>query len=467
MLTRKHYILAKEETVDGQDSSPGPSDAVQSYEADTRFAPQLNTRRPATATLSPELDAINRTRATSNFQVDLRPGDTITEEPEFGRFLRACGYRQQDVVLLDGGTVVGTFLPGELVTQATSGAQGICIDRYTAGGSFIKVFSLSTQATWGTQAITGAISGATITPSSGATTTGVGMGWMPTSTRAHRFTLTGAVGGSTVAGDVLRFETGGTVHGYGVFLGAHYTGANTYLVSMQWGDAQNGDTATNVTRTTTAGTCANPVNFLPTWMTSLTLKDWLDGVTSKVLGGRGNGTLLLSAGETCYWSFAFQGGPGTVADEGAIVPAPAVTTALPYRAASASLRLYDSTNPSNVVIARSAELDLGNAIADRLDINAANGVIGAFISAREPVLRVSIEGHAMAQMAWLTKLTTGASVRFHAKLGTSPAVSLWALNCQVASFAPGDADGVVMYDLELRPKRTNAQGDDELGIAIL
>ena len=110
---------------------------------------------------------------------------------------------------------------------------------------------------------------------------------------------------------------------------------------------------------------------------------------------------------------------------------------------SAGLSLFGSTSH----IAGKIEIDLGNTIAQRDDVNSANGVLGFIITGRSS--KGSVDPEVIDETNW-TKLVAGTSGITSVTLGTSPNQIVFTMAAtQYTDVSYGDRSGILTHSANL------------------
>jgi len=129
------------------------------------------------------------------------------------------------------------------------------------------------------------------------------------------------------------------------------------------------------------------VTYVPASSTikSVTLYLYLDGRRHIVTGAKGNVKATAPAGKTVLLEFSMKGiyaAPTTTA-----LPTVTHETTIPPVVKSASLTLNAVTS----LVVQQLELDMGNEVSPRPDMNSANGVAGFEITDRKPIAVINPE----------------------------------------------------------------------------
>lgn len=473
-LTRKQQILAKLETSEGVNASPTGTDAVLVYEPSLSDDVQTSDRVPAGATLSRDFVPIGRKTRTITFSSDLRgSADTsipITA-PEWGTLISASAFKSVAPVALPVTSLSGTgYQVGEIV-QKSSTIRGIVlgcfvggalVHRMTANGTVVVCPIQGTFTSTGT--LTGESSGTTGTL--GTVAAYAGLAYLPTSEKLINC-LPGSWSAAVPAvGDVATIKSGTLVVGFAQIIADNSGGTFTDLdVTLLSGTIGNGNTLTVGANVATIG-AAPTMKRTP----SLTIRHNLDGRRRDMVGARGDFELRGEAGGPLIFSWTFTGDPATAADA-----APVTTTGLssirPPRLQGAIVcvgRRVDTTNGDAAVDffrlpTKSVSYTAGNSINPNLDANSTGGSTGANVTDRDPQISAQID-QTHSGFDWEAFRDSALATRIGVLAGTTPGqiVGFVAPNCQVLEAALGDADGVAVHDLGLRPRRVLESGDDEV-----
>jgi hypothetical protein len=171
-------------------------------------------------------------------------------------------------------------------------------------------------------------------------------------------------------------------------------------------------------------------------------------------------------GEPLSFSWTFTGDVGTDADAVPIATSGLSTTRAP-RLLGAICAYGEGSNIRDLQT-KSITFDSGNTVASNLDANSTGGATGANVTDRDPSITVQVD-NTLSTTDWESLRDNGSTVRAAFVLGSTAGniVSLVAPVCQVTEVSIGDADGVSVMDVTLRPRRINETGDDEVYICQL
>ena len=177
-----------------------------------------------------------------------------------------------------------------------------------------------------------------------------------------------------------------------------------------------------------------------------------DGFVHTVAGAIGNVKFTLEAGKIGFAEFEFSG--SYVAVVSATNPVPVFGTAIVPICYSAGLSLFGSTSH----IAGKIEIDLGNTIAQRDDVNSANGVKGFMITGRSS--KGSVDPEVIDEANW-TKLVAGTSGSTVITLGatTGNIIVFTMAATQYTDVSYGDRSGILTHSANLAFNATSAGND--------
>ena len=167
-----------------------------------------------------------------------------------------------------------------------------------------------------------------------------------------------------------------------------------------------------------------------------------DGFLHTVAGAIGNVKFTLEAGKIGFAEFEFSGSYVAVAS--ATNPVPVFGTAIVPICYSAGLSLFGSTSH----IAGKIEIDLGNTIAQRDDVNSANGVKGFMITGRSS--KGSVDPEVIDEANW-TKLVAGTPGSTVITLGatTGNIIVFTMAATQYTDVSYGDRSGILTHSANL------------------
>lgn len=198
---------------------------------------------------------------------------------------------------------------------------------------------------------------------------------------------------------------------------------------------------------------------------TLTIYMYFDGILHKMYGAMGSFSMTGDAGAIATAEFTFEG-TFESPTQTAMPASPTLNTTIPPIVEYAGL----SWNGSSAgIIAGSVSVDWANTIAQRVDVNSAEGLYATYISGRNPTAGFTPEVSGSLNdefwSSWESSTTramgltiggpSGAATEGNSVIFTAPAVQVTGINY-------GDRDNIRTYDLSLALRRD--QGDDELTI---
>lgn len=468
-VTRKQQILAKTEVSEGASSNPGAPDAVLVFDPQLNDTADVLDRVPSGPTLSRDFTPVGRKTRTLTFKSDFRGSGDITSpitEPDFGRFLKSCGYKLglTQIIQVSTTPLGGGFMLGEVVQDA-GGARGVVIGlgtgaglllgtRMAVSGGFLVVAVLS-----GTFA-SGTIGGESST--SLASTSSVanydGLVYQPTSEKVMQVT-TGAWTGTSpaAAGEVLAVEVSGVVVGAVQIVRDNGSTFVDMDVTQLHGLIASGNTL----RSAGGGTATISAAPVQTRTPSLTIAHNLDGRRRDLLGARGSFTLEGEVGQPMQFSWSFSGDLGTAQDLPQIVTT-GLSAIRPPRLLGAIVA-YGIGAQVHRLPTKRVSVDNGGQVNPNLDVNRPGGATGSNVTDRDPSIQIAVD-QVHSAFDWESARDNGTLVRFSAVLGSVAGniVTISAPQCQVTEVSQSDADGVATFDITMKPRRVLESGDDEL-----
>jgi len=474
-ITRKQQLLAKLETTEGGGATFASGDAVEVFDPSISDTVDQLDRSPAGSTLSRDFTPVGRKTREVTFTSDLKGSGTASTVPPWGLLLEACGYRQDDdgsrsfrILKIEFGSITsGAFQVGEQITQ-TSSNVGVIVGLFSSAGApkmqtadaadhaiVVEVKGTLTSTT----ATTGSSSSATDSTLTVATTANH-HAYMPTSKKLLNVTTDAWSGGTQSAGDVLEVYNGSTLVGSVQLITAN--SATDLDVTLLWGSIADGNTLFD-SAGNNADLNADPD---PVLTPSLAVRHNLDGRNRLLLGSRGSFSMTGEVGEPLSFQWTFTGDVGTDADATPITTSGLSTTRAPRLLGA--ICAYGETSNVRDLQTKSITFDSGNTVASNLDANSTGGATGANVTDRDPSITVQVD-NTLSTTDWEGLRDNGTTVRAAFVLGSTAGniVSLVAPVCQVTEVSIGDADGVSVMDVTLRPRRINETGDDEVYICQL
>jgi hypothetical protein len=168
MLTRIRQLAAKIESQEGIEDALSASDArIQAENPVIDVDPPVHERNPVGSSLSKIGDVPGKRVSRLTFSLRLRGSGESLVEPQWFKFLKACGWKVNALYKITIGAVTGgPFKHGETITGDISGATGrVVID--TSDGTTTLYFIPISGAFQTGETLTGSVSGATADTSSG------------------------------------------------------------------------------------------------------------------------------------------------------------------------------------------------------------------------------------------------------------------------------------------------------------
>lgn len=467
-ITRKQQLLAKLETTEGGGASFTGSDAIQVYDPSLSDTVDTVDRVPAGPTLSRDFTPIGRKTREITFTSDFRGSGTPATAPEWGKLITACGWKKNDntndvaVVELTCGTVSsgdGGFHLGEQVSQSAGSIYGVIVGMMRSGAPIQKADTsgdvlvvMQLVGTFTAAATVGSSSAASSSVTSPTAVTDR-HAYIPTSEKVIQVDVA-SWSSAPSAGDTWRVEnSGGDLVGSVQFISISGTTADVVLL---WGAVANTDTLTD-------GTETGVVDQVPTMTRtpSIAMRHNLDGRNRGLLGARGTFSCEGSVGEPMTFSWQFTGDVGADTDAQPITTSGLSTVRAPRLLGA--ICMYGEGANQRTLQTKSINFDNGGTVSPNLDANSAGGATGANVTDRDPTLSVQVD-NTNSTMDWEALRDAGSVVRAAFLLGTTEGnmVAIVVPNCQVTEVALGDADGVSVMDVTLRPRRIAESGDDEM-----
>ncbi len=196
---------------------------------------------------------------------------------------------------------------------------------------------------------------------------------------------------------------------------------------------------------------------------SVTLYVYMDGIFHIVTGAVGDIKFKGAAGKQMILDFTFKGlyanptdgtNPTCTYETNVDKPPVILSAGLTY-------------NANNSLVVKTVELDLGNIIAMREDVNQAFGVKGFFISGKKPILKIDPESDTIANIDWRTPLLLtpqAFSMNVGSTAGNKIAFSVPKLN--ITDIQYKDDKGVTQTDITGELTDTVAANNDSLSMTF-
>ena len=447
MLTRKREMRAKLEKIEG--SADDGSGALTDGDAFLALDPSVNPSREKIEipgigkSLSKEISQFGFPSGQLSFQVLLRGSRVapVTVEPEWALHMKACGMQATELayLVMDAGAS-GTFVHGESLSFAGSGATAKAIGTTTAGDGVRLYYELTSGTPVDSDTVTGGTSSASCSITTGNEAVAGGYKYTPDSVVATSMGVSAWSSGDPSPGDVIKKSGASSVFGVVV----SYDSANDLLYYVPvWDDFAQADgvelvTGSNTGSTTTVGESGPSQVRTP----SISLEDRVDGLRRLFTGCRGTWSLALQAGQPARFQFEFQGIHS--AEDTVPLGSPTLTTAdgLIFRNA----RLKVDELPMKLA---AYELALAAQTAPRLDPSAPKGALSYRLTDRAPTLRIDPERVMPGVYDFDAKWDASATFATVAELGSSEGnrVILETPKAHIAEMSDADRDGLLASDI--------------------
>jgi len=201
--------------------------------------------------------------------------------------------------------------------------------------------------------------------------------------------------------------------------------------------------------------------------TTLTIVEWIDGRQKTLSGCMGTFSLAIRRGQKVRVRWTFTGVQQPPAD--ASDPTPTYFSVVAPRAGTSNFTLFSQTGLHFPDI----NIDAGNSVILREDTNAvdtngvATGFRAAYITERQPMLRLAPEALSLATVNWFADYLATTQGAFSVKVGAAsnnnftfaaPAVQL------VRDPNEQDRNRMLVDGLELQCNRNSSAGQDEFTI---
>jgi len=168
MLIRKRQLAAKIESVEGTAESLAAADAglLVNFSPKANYDPQMYQRNPVRSSLTKMGKLTGKRSGGIDFSIELKGSGSLTQEPEWAKLIKACGFAIDDLKKITIGAITsGPFQHGETITGGTSLATGRVVIE-TATGTTTLYFVVLTGTFQTGEVLTGETSGATATTGS-------------------------------------------------------------------------------------------------------------------------------------------------------------------------------------------------------------------------------------------------------------------------------------------------------------
>lgn len=194
---------------------------------------------------------------------------------------------------------------------------------------------------------------------------------------------------------------------------------------------------------------------------SITIYCWKDGIRHKFVGCVGTWKLVGQVGQPAKFSFEFKGKLAALPDDEAMAT-PTFQNLTPPLCLGATFSYGGWSPPLSKF-----EIDIANKLTERPDIEEASGIIGFFVSDREPKGSIDPEAQTIATRDVWTNLSTAEEAALSITIGTVAAnrCTIAAAKCAKQTVDWGDRDGIATYDIAFGLYRGDS-GDDELTLTF-
>ncbi|UJX42971.1 hypothetical protein K9F62_09955 [Desulfovibrio sp. JY] len=273
---------------------------------------------------------------------------------------------------------------------------------------------------------------------------------------------------SAVAGILLGENiTGATSQATGVV--HHIDGDNTLVVKDVVGTfepEQITGASSNVTADVTSvapGIEYRPITQRPVTQNSAGILFYKDAILYTVVGARG--TFTMNCAVNKYPSFEFtMTGLWTDPADAETIPVPELTDIVPPMFMGANF-VIGEYRP----VITEFTYAIGNTLADRLDANAAEGMIGALITGRESTGTINPEMDALANYNPWAKWKSAGTSRIATLFGSNPGnrIRIELPAAQYDGLKHADRSGISAYTANYIANAHRDAGDDEWRLTIL
>ena len=126
MLTRRHQLAAKIESVEGTAETLAAADAkILAYAPKITFEPGMFERDPVRDSFSQIGKVVGKRPGSGAFKLELRGSGTAATAPEWAKLLQGCGFEINALKKITIGAITnGPLQHGETITGGTSAATG-------------------------------------------------------------------------------------------------------------------------------------------------------------------------------------------------------------------------------------------------------------------------------------------------------------------------------------------------------
>jgi len=466
MLSRLEQICISQESTEGTAVSDATlyaagNAAYSIINPEANFDLQLTERDIKRNTLTMLRSLTGRKFGSVKFSLEMAP-HTSTSAPEIAQPLRACGFQQASLIRFAHATPgtglsigTATFKHGESVTQASTGATGKVVGDVYNGQQFMYVTkddgAGNGTAFSGSNQITGATSGATVTP--GDYQTSAGYGWWPTSFTITQLTFSGSMTNNPDPGDVIKGSTSGAIGIVDTVVSNTVVLVRRIVGHFTSGgeDVLNISQASEEVNASGSGAIAEVQLHIP----SLSIGGLFDGVREAISGARGTVSFDFKVGEPVKLNFDFRGAKKSFSD-GGLISGVSYTQDLPdvWLDTDSQIALDATTTYSGetTVCMSQLTLDMANDVQFRICADDPTGQHETIITGRRPTFNCDPEYLPETHFGWLAAFSNNSNFRQRTRLG-SPATAGTYLDsekfflismpgCAITQMTPGDRDGI-------------------------
>lgn len=263
--------------------------------------------------------------------------------------------------------------------------------------------------------------------------------------------------------------TGGTSGATGRVVITTPNGSAAIMVVVVTGTFQSGEAITGGTSTASATTSSAPsaigneLKLISDSIPSLTQGSYEDGIRKLIKGSRGNVKLSFKTGEPVMMEFDFQGVEAGVTDEAFLANVTYETTKPPV-----FLNALFSIDAYSAKIGE-MDIDLGNVLAERDDVNDARGVLAYALTGRNATGSFNPEMVAVATHDFHSKWFSGTEMSVDCAIGSVAGnkFRIYMPRVQYTKIDDEDRDGLQVAKASFALNGTVTPGDDEITILAL
>jgi hypothetical protein len=192
---------------------------------------------------------------------------------------------------------------------------------------------------------------------------------------------------------------------------------------------------------------------------SCTIKVYEDGILHVIAGAMGNPKFVLEAGKIPMIEWDFKGVYVAVTDVAFPANTPQSTYPPIMKSATLSLQGYAAT-------VQKFEIDFGNVVTEKPDINAANSLLGFQITDRKPAGSTDPESTLVATHDFYGKFISGAEASSSIVIGSGAGniCTITLPKTQYGKITKADRGGIMVYNTPLMFNRNT--GDDWISIVF-